>query len=106
MDPREKMQNMLASLWEQHSGAIEERYQILSRAAAAFCEGRLAESERQDAHSAAHKLAGALGTFGREKGTQLARKLEGWFADPETLGAHREELDPVLVALKAEISSR
>lgn len=42
--------------------------------------------ETGDAHDAAHKLAGSLGSFGLARGSQLARELERRFGPGGNLG--------------------
>ncbi len=76
MDPK-PIQEKLAELWKQHLPEIAERIAILERACAAWRSGTLSEQERRAATAAAHKLAGVLGTFGRMRGTELARDVEG-----------------------------
>jgi HPt (histidine-containing phosphotransfer) domain-containing protein len=55
---------------------MEERVAILQAAAAAFAADQLSEAQHEAANTAAHKLAGVLGTFGLTRGTVLARELE------------------------------
>jgi len=49
---------------------------VLETAAAAFSVNQLSLAGQQEAHATAHKLAGVLGTFGLNEGTDLARELE------------------------------
>ena len=63
-------------LWARFLPEITERVAILERAAKAVAAGNLASASRAEAQSAAHKLAGVLGTFGLTRGTVLARELE------------------------------
>lgn len=73
---REQIQARLAELWKQHLPEIAERVGVLERACSALETGNLSVEERQAAVAAAHKLAGVLGTFGRMRGTELAREVE------------------------------
>ncbi len=74
------MQIKLAELWKQYLPQIADRVGVLERACAALATGRLSEEERKAASGAAHKLAGVLGTFGRARGTEVAREVEGMMA--------------------------
>jgi HPt (histidine-containing phosphotransfer) domain-containing protein len=74
---REQIQEKLAGLWQQHLPEITNRVGVLERACAALDAGSLSEEERKAATAAAHKLSGVLGTFGRTRGTELAREVEG-----------------------------
>ncbi|WAL59505.1 response regulator [Thermocoleostomius sinensis] len=66
----------MAQLWQQYQGLMMERLQVLQTAARAMSMGMLTAETRQAASKAAHKLAGVLGMFGQDQGTQLARELE------------------------------
>ena len=68
----------LDRLWSRFQPEIEQRVAILDAATAAG--SSLTRAQREAAHSAAHKLAGVLGTFGLAEGTALARELEHLFA--------------------------
>src|ERR1700733_14435297 len=67
-------------LWAQFLPQIEERVANLELAAKAAAEGTLTSDLREQAHDAAHKLAGTLGTFGLQEGTELAREAEALYA--------------------------
>ena len=66
----------LDRLWQQFLPQIEERVAALEAAAHALAGRKLTDEQRDAANSAAHKLAGVLGTFGLTKGTILAREAE------------------------------
>lgn len=63
-------------LWVKFLPLTEERVVVLESAAAAFSANQLVQDQQNAASSAAHKLAGVLGTFGLSEGTVLARELE------------------------------
>ena len=66
----------LDRLWAQFLPQMEERVATLEMAAQSFGEDRLSEKQHAAANTAAHKLAGVLGSFGLTRGTVLARELE------------------------------
>ncbi|HTB97228.1 MAG TPA: Hpt domain-containing protein [Terracidiphilus sp.] len=68
-------------LWDQHRPQIEERVLVLELAAEALANRSLNDESCASARAAAHKLAGVLGTFGLEEGTQLAREAEIFYDD-------------------------
>lgn len=76
-----RAQALLKQLWKQHRGTIFERLEILENVSAAAT--TMQQSAREDARSAAHKLAGALGTFGYKQGTEWARDSELIFSNAE-----------------------
>jgi HPt (histidine-containing phosphotransfer) domain-containing protein len=66
----------LDRLWLQFLPQIEERVATMEAANTALAAGKLHDDQRAAANSAAHKLAGVLGTFGLTKGTILSREAE------------------------------
>jgi HPt (histidine-containing phosphotransfer) domain-containing protein len=66
----------LDRMWAQFLPQMQERVDTLDAAAQAFAAGPLSVEQQEEAQSAAHKLAGTLGTFGLTRGTVLARELE------------------------------
>ena len=90
----------LESLWVRFLPEIRARVGMLDMAAAAYAAGAMTSEEREAAHSAAHKLAGTLGTFNLAHGTELAREFELLFAEdcvPDSASAGR------LASLAAEL---
>jgi len=70
------LSNALDMMWRKFLPEIRHRARVLEDAAQSASAGKLSPSDREAAQSAAHKLAGTLGTFGLGRGTQLARELE------------------------------
>lgn len=90
----------LERLWQQFLPQIQERVTVLESAGLALSDLKLSDEQREEAKSAAHKLAGVLGTFGLTRGTILAREAEMLFsgdADPTTA--------PHLIEIAAELRS-
>ena len=77
----EQLQKKMAELWMRHLTEITARVGVLERACSVLDAGKFSEEERKVASAAAHKLAGVLGTFGRSRGTELARQVEGMLDD-------------------------
>lgn len=97
MDPIKppEMKEAIDRLWAKFLPEMEERVAILQAAAVAFAAGQLSEAQQAAANTAAHKLAGVLGTFGLTRGTVLARELE-------ILYSQENDSDPAIAAqLKA-----
>ncbi|MDY6896744.1 MAG: response regulator, partial [Cyanobacteriota bacterium] len=63
-------------MWLQYQDAMMQRMTVLQTASNAFQAGKLTEELQKSASKEAHKLAGVLGMFGRDTGTQLAREIE------------------------------
>ena len=107
----------MAGLWQQHRGAMADRLSHLQRAEQALQSGPIAEDLRQAAGQAAHKLAGVLGMFGRDEGTQIARDLESALSqssigtaesrsDAEGVSALVQQLGGILDLADQELSEK
>jgi HPt (histidine-containing phosphotransfer) domain-containing protein len=72
----DKTAALLAELWLRNRPVIEERLDLLERAAADASAGTLDVEQREQAADVAHKLAGSLGMYGYDHGSRLARRLE------------------------------
>ncbi|HET7229577.1 MAG TPA: response regulator [Longimicrobium sp.] len=77
--PRADVAAAVSQLWARARGAMLQRVEVLERAARAASDGRLNGALRQQATDEAHRLAGALGTFGLPEGSRLARAAEARF---------------------------
>ncbi|MHB1022012.1 MAG: Hpt domain-containing protein [Acidobacteriaceae bacterium] len=73
----EKMAKMLALLWQKNKPTIAERVTLLRQSYTQLVSaGSLDPQQQAAAASAAHKLAGVLGSFGFPQGTDAARHIE------------------------------
>lgn len=80
---------ILDQMWARFLPDIRQRAEVLEASAAALAAGVMTDAQREAAHSAAHKLAGTLGTFNLMHGTELAREFE-------LITAHEIRPDPEL----------
>lgn len=109
-DPLPESANLTAALeriWQRHLPQIEERLVAIELAAAATGAGTLTREQRLEAHSAAHNLAGVLGSFGLAEGTAPARETERHYAgenvpDPE----HASHLAAMAAELRSLVENR
>ncbi len=74
-----EMAQMIQALWERNQAQVQDRLQLLDRAAAANQHGEMGAELRSEAREIAHKLAGSLGMFGFPTGSEIARRLEMLF---------------------------
>ena len=74
-EAEDKTAALLATLWLKNRPIVDERLVLLDGAAAAAA-GSLADVQRKEAQSVAHKLAGALGMYGYDEGTRISRQIE------------------------------
>lgn len=97
----------LDNMWTKFLPQMEERVAVLEAAEAALAAGKLTPSQRVEATSAAHKLAGVLGAFGLAKGTILAREAEILYGnEPETGPVSAARLPQIAVQLRNLLESR
>jgi HPt (histidine-containing phosphotransfer) domain-containing protein len=75
-EAEDKTAALLAQLWQKNRPIVEERLATLDRASAAAASGGLSDDLRSEAAQAAHKLAGALGMYGYDEGTCVAREID------------------------------
>jgi HPt (histidine-containing phosphotransfer) domain-containing protein len=97
----------MENLWKKFLPQMEERVTALEAANQALAAGLLSPDQRTAASSAAHKLAGVLGTFGLAEGTTLAREAEDLYSAPSDMGAERvAQLSAIAEQLRGVIASR
>ena len=94
-------------LWAKHLPQMQERVATLKTAAESVATRTLTVTEQHHAAADAHKLAGVLGTFGLQEGTELAREAEGLYessldADPRAAS----RLAEIAAKLQALIENR
>jgi HPt (histidine-containing phosphotransfer) domain-containing protein len=66
-------------LWSKFLPQMEQRVATLQNAAKNLANGTLTAQQQELAAADAHKLAGVLGTFGLNEGTELAREAESLY---------------------------
>ncbi|MBN3879197.1 MULTISPECIES: response regulator [unclassified Nostoc] len=72
----EQFQQAMGGLWKQYEKLMVQRLAVLEELAAALSNKTLTQELRKSAEREAHKLAGVLGMFEQDNGTQLAREIE------------------------------
>ncbi len=100
---RERAGAAMAELWLRFRGTMAERLDVLERAAAALLEGDPAPAVLDEARAAAHKLRGALGTFGRPHGSRLAAEIETLFEAGPPDGAAVYRYAELVLELRQEV---
>jgi HPt (histidine-containing phosphotransfer) domain-containing protein len=74
--PDEGLDAAIAALWRDAQPRALARVDVLEAAVAALAAGEIDAPASDEATREAHKLAGALGTFGMPAGTTHARAIE------------------------------
>ena len=94
-------------LWSRFLPTLLERVSTLESAVAAFAQHELTGEQQEAAFAAAHNLAGVLGTFSLERGTDLARELELLFGLARRPNRHlAKRLSSLTAELRALIENR
>ena len=87
----------LDRLWRQFLPQMYDRVAVLDTVVGPLAVGALEKSHRDAVASAAHNLAGVLGSFGLHEGTVLAREAE-------TICSEHSEAAPAAAARVAQIA--
>ncbi|WP_109486745.1 Hpt domain-containing protein [Occallatibacter savannae] len=95
-------------LWQKFLPQMEERVATLQNAAGHLSTGAsISREEQSSAAAEAHKLAGVLGTFGLQEGTELAREAEGLLEGSSSFEPTAvARLNDIAERLKVMIASR
>ena len=72
----EEFERKMEQMWLKHQAKMCDRLQVLLEAVSAVKQANLSTELHHNAERAAHKLAGVLGMFSRDSGTNIAREIE------------------------------
>ncbi len=92
----------LGELWQRSLPLLDERVTAIELATVELSGGPSEPGRIETGRSEAHKLAGVLGTFGLDRGTELARDLDEHLACPRA-GQEATRLARVAAELRAVI---
>lgn len=99
-------QAAVAKIWQRAQGKVLDRIAVLEQAAQALQVNQLDDALQEQALQEAHKLAGSLGTFGADEGSQLARQIETLLQAKEALKkAQLANLLALIARLRASVDS-
>lgn len=96
-------QAAIASIWQRYQSRISKQVHVLEEASTALRthQGQLEPDQQRQAEQEAHTLAGALGMFGMQEGTESARHIEQLLAMPKPLALeHVEQFHQHVEALR------
>lgn len=101
----QKFQKTMAAIWQKYLPLNSERVAQIERAAEALQKRELTPTLRAEAEADAHKLAGAGGTMGYTRLSQLARELEELFRASRDLEAQAERIQALVTDLRHELEA-
>jgi len=97
----------VAQAWAESSGLLRERVTVLEETALAVLDGQLSADGRTHAEQEAHKLAGALGSFGLVKSSRQAREAAWLLRAGRDLGTTEAlRLSELVVGLRGELAAQ
>ncbi len=76
-----KVAESIAKVWELFKVHWQDQLSLLRQVSNQIATGDLSKTLVKQANVAAHRLVGALGTFGRPEGTEIARRIETLLTD-------------------------
>ncbi len=103
-ESKQKLQQSINKIWDRVKGSISERLSVLEQALIAGKNGQLETDLQNEAEQEAHKLAGSLGTFGLNYGSDLAREIETLLASELPINSTKIfHISKLLSSLRNEI---
>jgi diguanylate cyclase (GGDEF)-like protein len=97
-----EFEKKMEQMWLQYQDKMAERLNLLQNAVKELQNSQLSADLHHQAERAAHKLAGVLGMFGRERGTAIARELETILRKNPVLDTTQQEQ---FISLTADLDS-
>lgn len=107
LSPKVKQQATEATtaVWQRVKNKLDSRIAAIERATNAIEQNDLDEELQQQAITAAHKLAGSLGTFDLDEGSRLAREIQQILQQPLPLNQKQQQhLCELLMAMRQELA--
>ena len=106
MTSADKLQKQIDDLWQKHLPLTRSRIETVELAFDALRNNRLTEDLRVEAAREAHKLAGALGTFGLHRGADAATEIEKLLSGGSSDSVPAEKLSAYLDTVKTQVNSK
>ena len=93
------------AVWQRFKNKLDSRVAAIERATNAVLQNDLGDELRQQAITAAHKLAGSLGMFDVDEGSRLAREIQQILQRPQRLDQkQKQHLSELLVVMQQELA--
>ncbi len=93
------------AVWQRVKNKLDSRVAAIEKATDALLNNNLADKLRQQAITAAHKLAGSLGMFDVDEGSRLAKEIQQILQYSQPLNREQKQhLSELLVAMRQELA--
>ncbi|ABA22038.1 response regulator receiver modulated diguanylate cyclase [Trichormus variabilis ATCC 29413] len=100
------VENEVRQVWKDVVEKIEARVAVIEQASHKLLQNKVSEEILSKAKVEAHKLAGSLGMFGSDEGSQIAQEIESLLDNGKKLKASgRKHLGQVVEALHQELEN-
>ena len=99
---KQEFNQKMEQMWLKYQDKMAARMNVLQTTASKLEKRELTPDLSHKAQQAAHKLAGVLGMFDRDTGTEIAREIETLLRDNQVLDALQQEK---LLSLVADLNS-
>ena len=106
MTSADDLKEKLDDLWKKALPLMLRRLEVISRAHQAIAEGGLTGPLKEEAAQEAHKLAGSLGVFGLQAGSEAALEIEQLLSADVSEKNAIAKLDKELERLKRQVETR
>jgi len=95
----------ILKLWERYQSLCMERLSVIEEARASASSTGLDDEVRGKAESAAHKLAGVLGSIGLPEGSKIASEIEALLKPGDTLAPGQlSRLSELVANLRSQLT--
>lgn len=107
MSSSDELNKKLDQAWQKMLPLMLQRLEVINRGQRAMADGAVTEALKSEAAQEAHKLAGSLGVFGLQRGSESALKIERIFLSCDVpSGGQFSDLKELLQQLTHDIKSR
>ena len=94
-----------AAVWQRVKNKLDSRVTAIARATDAILNNNLSDELRQQAITAAHKLAGSLGMFDVDEGSRLAKEIQQILQSSQPLNrTKKQRLSKLLESMQQELT--
>jgi HPt (histidine-containing phosphotransfer) domain-containing protein len=104
-DRKNELTQRILKFWERYKQLCMERLSVIEEARTAATSTALDDEVRGKAESAAHKLAGVLGTIGLPEGSRIASEIEALLQPGSTFAPGQLlRLSELVTALRSQLT--
>ena len=100
-----ELREAVHAVWLRRKEHVIGRVDVLSNTVGLLLDGSITEEDLAGARTEAHKLAGALGSFGFGRGSDIAERIEGLISESESAIRSAELISELVADLRNELSS-